>query len=158
MMTKRNKVLAIGLVALVAATAVAFVVLAQTESTETTSSSPRAALIEKVAANLGVDKDALVAAFEKARIEMIDDAVVAGRITEEQAQQMKQGIEARQAMRDVLEKAVADGKITQEQLALLGQRGGRGMPGRQGFMPRGGKGPGDCGRGFMGPMMWDKRP
>lgn len=152
-MTKRNRLLMIGLVALVAAAAVAFVVLAQTASTEPTSSSPREALIEKIAANLGVDKDALVAAFEKARIEMIDDAVVAGRITAEQAQRMKQGIEARQAMRDVMEQAIADGKITPDQLALLGQRGGRGMPGQQGFMPRGGKGGGcggdcgeDCGR------------
>ncbi len=148
-MRKRNRLLAIGLVALVAAAAVAFVVLAQTETEETEPATPRAAWIEKVAANLGVDAVVLVAAFEKARIEMIDDAVVAGRITAEQAQRMKQGIAARQAMRDVMEQAIAEGKITQDQLALLGQRGGRGMPGRQGLMGRWFRGPrGEC----------DKRP
>jgi polyhydroxyalkanoate synthesis regulator phasin len=151
-MTKRNRLLVLGLVAALAAVTVAFVVWAQTGNTEATTSSPRQALLEKVAAALGVEVDALVAAFEKARLEMIDEAVAAGQLTEEQALAMKERIAARHAMRDVLDQAVADGKITADQLALLGER--RGMA----------EGPGairarrgcSCDDEFMGPMRWRK--
>lgn len=134
-MTRRSKAVAMGLVAVVAATAVAFVVLGQAD-TEAAVTAPREGLLAKVAANLGVSADDLVAAFTKARLEMIDEAVAAGRITAEQAQAMKDRIEARQALRDVLDQAVAAGKITRDQLALV--RGpGRGMLGREGVMLRG---------------------
>lgn len=72
-----------------------------------------------MAANLGVSVDDLVAAFTKARMELIDEAVAAGRITPEQAEELKNRIEARQALRDVMEEAIASGKITPEQLQYL---------------------------------------
>ncbi|HAZ27837.1 TPA: hypothetical protein DCY67_04350 [Candidatus Acetothermia bacterium] len=138
-MTKRNRVLVVGLVALVAATAVAFVVLAQTEGTVAATPSPRRALIERIAANLGVEADALVAAFATARLEMIDEAVAAGRITAEQALAMKDRIVARRALHDVFAQAIADGRITQDQLALMRQRD-RGGFGGPGALRRGGRG------------------
>jgi polyhydroxyalkanoate synthesis regulator phasin len=152
-MTKRNRLLVLGLVAALAAATVAFVVWAQTGGTEMATSSPRQALLEKVAAALGVEVDALVAAFEKARLEMIDEAVASGRLTEEQVLAMKQGIAARQAMRDVLDQAVADGKITPDQLALLGER--RGMAEGSGALFRARRGC-SCDDQFMGPMRWRK--
>ncbi|MBC7220934.1 hypothetical protein H5T55_05635 [Candidatus Bipolaricaulota bacterium] len=134
-MTRRSKAVGMGLVAVVAATAVAFVVLGQDDA-EVAATAPREGLLAKVAANLGVSADDLVAAFTKARLEMIDEAVAAGRISAEQAQALKDRIEARQALRDVLDQAVAAGKITRDQLALV--RGpGRGMFGREGGMLRG---------------------
>lgn len=148
-MTKRNKVLLTGLLALVAALSVAFVVLGQTTSPQArVAAGTRSDLWSKVAANLGITTDALVAAFEKAEIQTIDEALAAGTITEEQAQKMKAGIEARKAMQAVLEQAVADGKITQEQLDLLGVRPGSGLLGQRGFTSRGkgGGGPGCHGR------------
>ncbi len=134
-MTKRSKAVAMGLVAVVAATAVAFVVFGQADA-ESAATAPREGLLAKVAANLGVSADDLVAAFTKARLEMIDEAVAAGRISAEQGQAMKDRIEARQALRDVLDQAIAAGKITRDQLALV-RGSGRGMFGREGGMLRG---------------------
>lgn len=133
-MNKRTKVMMMGLVAVVAAASVAFVVFAQTDSEST--ASPHRSMLARVAANLGVPVDELAAAFAQARLEMIDEAVAAGRITEEQAQAMKARIEARGALRDVFAEALAAGKITQDQLALLRGRG-EGMMGRDRAMPRG---------------------
>lgn len=125
-MTKRTKALVIGAVAALAVATVAVVVFGQTA---TTAPSPREGFLAKVAANLGVSVDDLVAAFSKARMELIDEAVAAGRITAEQAQAMKKRIEARQALRDVMEEAIASGKITPEQLQYLRERR---MPDRAG--------------------------
>lgn len=134
-MTRRSKAVVMGLVAIAAATAVAFVVLGQADPWAA-ATAPREGLLAKVAANLGVSADDLVAAFTKARLEMIDEAVAAGQITPEQAQAMKDRIEARQALRDVLDEAVAAGELTRDQLALV--RGpGRGIGGREGGMLRG---------------------
>ncbi len=116
-MTKRGKVLVIGAVAALAVAAVAFVVVGQTGATSVTPR--RDAFLEKVAAHLGVSVDDLVAAFEKARFEQIDEAVAAGKITPEQAEALKARIEARKALREVLDEALASGKITQEQLDLF---------------------------------------
>lgn len=144
-MKRGTKLLLIGLMVLVASLSVAFVILAQTTGTQAASAGKRSDLWEKVAANLGITRAALVAAFDQAEVQLIDEALTAGTITEEQAQRMKAGIEARRAMDAVLEQAIADGKITQDQLALLGRRGGiPGMCGRRGFLPSG-KGGGNPG-------------
>lgn len=148
-MTKRNKILLTGLVALVAALSVTLVVLGQTARTEAASGAgKRSDLWAKVAANLGITKDALVAAFDQAEIQMIDEALAAGTITEEQATAMKSRIEARKAMDAVLNQAIADGKITPEQLDLLGRRAGPGQAGQRECMSpgKGGGGPGCRGR------------
>ena len=133
-MTKRVKATVMGLVAVVAAASVAFVVLAQTD--DMTPASGRDGVLAKVAANLGVSVEDLVSAFTKARVELIDEAVVAGRITEEKAQEMKARMEARQALRGLFADALAQGKITQDQLSLLRGRAGARMA-REGGMPRG---------------------
>lgn len=101
-----------------------------------------------MAANLGISTDALIAAFDKAEVELIEEALAAGTITEEQAAAMKAQIEARRAMDAVLAQAVADGKITQEQLELLGIRPGPGPMKGRGFFSqgKGGGGPGPLGR------------
>lgn len=124
-MTRRTKVLVMGLLALVAATAVAFVVFAQPgAAAPARRDGLLAKVVAKVAANLGVSTDDLVAAFTKARIELIDEAVAEGKITAEQAQAMKDRLEARRALRDVMAEAIASGKITPEQLTLLRGRAG----------------------------------
>lgn len=130
-MNKRTKAMVLGLVAVVAAASVAFVVFAQTDS-GSAAFPPRERMLAKVAANLGVSTDELVAAFAQARLEMIDEAVAAGQITEEQAQEMKDRIAARQALRGVFDQAIEEGKITQDQLALLRGRMG-GMTGCDGL-------------------------
>lgn len=149
-MIRRTKVIVLTVLALVAATAVAVVVWGQTEGA--TAAGKRDGLLSKVAANLGVSVEELVGAFLDARLEMIDEAVAAGRITEEQAQAMKARIEARQALREVLDQAVKEGKITPNQLTLL--------RGRAGILDRGGGDPRGCGlRGRMpiGRMMRDRK-
>ncbi|HPD06855.1 MAG TPA: DUF2680 domain-containing protein [Candidatus Bipolaricaulis sp.] len=123
-MKNQTKRVAVSVVALVAVALVAFAVFAQTDS-GAAAPEPKG-LLAKVAANLGVSVDDLVAAFTAARLEMIDEAVAAGEITAEQAQVMKERIEARQALRVVLAEAIEDGKITRDQLALL-----RGQPDRR---------------------------
>jgi len=141
-MINRTKAIVMAVMAVVAATTVAFVVFAQADTDSATS--PREGLLAKVAANLGVSVDDLLTAFSKARLEMIDEAVAAGRITAEQAQLMKDRIEARQALREVFAEAMADGKITPDQLALLrGRMGGR--TDVRGAMP--------AGRGVAGRML-----
>jgi len=96
----------------------------ETEVVETT-------FLERVAANLGVDQEALAEAMELAHIQGIDEAVAAGRLTEEQAETMKGQIEARQAFRDVIDNAIASGELTEEQAELLQLRGLQGgMMGR----------------------------
>ncbi|MGD9840650.1 MAG: DUF2680 domain-containing protein [Candidatus Bipolaricaulis sp.] len=122
-MRKQSKWIAVGLVALVAVAMVTFAAFAQTDSGAVVSESK--GLLARVAANLGVSVDDLVAAFTTARLEMIDEAVAAGEITAEQAQVMKERIEAHQALREVLAAAIEDGTITRDQLALL-----RGQPDR----------------------------
>ncbi len=147
-MTRQKKFLVGGILALAAGLSVALVALGQTGGTPASRARVRSDLWAKVAANLGISKDALVAAFEKAEVQLIDEALAAGTITEEQAAAMKAQIEARRAMDDVLAQAVADGKITQEQLELLGIRGGSGPMMGHGFLGhgKGGGGPGPLGR------------
>ncbi|MCX7750160.1 MAG: YckD family protein [Candidatus Bipolaricaulota bacterium] len=135
-MTKRARALAIGAVAALAVAAVAFVVVGQTGA----ASPRRGAFLEKVAAHLGVSVDALKGALEKAHLEMIDEAVAAGKLTPEQAEALKARLEARKALREVLDEAIASGKITEEQLGALRER----LMGRAGRFP---------GRGIRGRIM-----
>ena len=53
---------------------------------------PVATFLAKVAEKLGVSEDKLNTAVQEAQTEMIDEAVAQGRLTEEQAAQMKEGI------------------------------------------------------------------
>lgn len=147
-MTRQKKFVVGGILALAAGLSLALVALGQTGTTQGSVARVRSDLWAKVAANLGISKDALVAAFEKAEVQLIDEALAAGTITEEQAAAMKAQIEARRAMDAVLAQAVADGKITQEQLELLGIRGGPGPMMGRGFLGqgKGGGGPGPLGR------------
>lgn len=147
-MTRKNKFLVGGILALAAGLSLALVALGQSAATQGSVARVRSDLWAKVAANLGISTDALVAAFDKAEVELIDEALAAGTITEEQAAAMKAQIEARRAMDAVLAQAVADGKITQEQLELLGVRPGPGPMMGRGFLGqgKGGGGPGPLGR------------
>jgi len=77
----------------------------------------------KVARNLGIDEAKLTAAMNAARVEAIDEAQAAGRITEEQATAMKERLAAETAMDQLVAEGIASGKITHEQARLLGGRG-----------------------------------
>ena len=141
-MNRRMKT--VGIVALVLAVAgvIAGVAIAQTQ-TQTTSAAPpvSTSFLAKVAANLGITEDALVAACEKANLETIDEAVAAGRMTAEQAAEMKARVEANQALSKLIAQGVVSGQLTKDQASLLNQ----GAPGRA--MMRGGRGEG-----------WGQRP
>lgn len=54
---------------------------------------PVGTLLEKVADKLGVSQDELETAFQDARIEMIDEAVAAGQLTEEEAERLRERVE-----------------------------------------------------------------
>lgn len=134
-MKNRKKVLTIVAVALLAAGLVAGFVLAQdSDETPVVSSSARDTLLEKVAAILGIEEAALADAFEQARLESIDDAVAAGSLTEEQAEAMKAGIEARHALQEVIGDAIQSGELTEDQANLLRDRAAlAGRMGQHGF-------------------------
>ena len=53
---------------------------------------PFAGFLAKVAAKLGVSEDQLKGAIDEAQIETIDEAVASGRLTQEQADQMKERV------------------------------------------------------------------
>jgi hypothetical protein len=160
-MRKRNRVLTIAVVVLLAAGLAAGFVLAQdSEETSTAAGSDQETMLGRVASILGMEEAALVAAFEQARLEAIDAAVAEGRLTEEQAEAMKAAIETRSAIRTVIENAIESGDLTEDQARLLQQRFqgmrsigslGHGFQGRaQGFGdPTEGQGEGARGFGFM---------
>ena len=137
-MRNRKKVLTSAAVVLLAAGLAAGFVLAQdAEGTGAVASTSPDTLRGKLAAILGIEESALADAFEQVRLEGIDEAVAAGTITEEQAEAMKAGIAARNALQDVIDEAIESGDLTQEQADLLGQRlsqgrqmGQRGLQGR----------------------------
>lgn len=81
-MSKRGKVIGLTLLALIAAAAIGFVVWAQTTNSSQT-------FLGRVAAKLGVTEDALIQAMFEARAEMIDQAVVEGKISQAQADYLK---------------------------------------------------------------------
>jgi hypothetical protein len=59
----------------------------------------RAPLLERVAAKLGIDVDTLRGAFKDSGLEMVDEALADGRITEQQAEYARERIEAGKPVR-----------------------------------------------------------
>ena len=163
-MKRRTKVLGVGLVAMSLAAIVVGLVFAQ-DSEETTSpvALPQT-FLGKVAANLGVEEDTLAEAITQAQLQSIDEAVEQGRITEEEAERLKEQLDARQTTVQMIEDAVAEGELTQEQANLMLQRlGGFGLRGGRaiglGCTPGGLSGSFDAMRfgGSFGPMQFGCR-
>jgi len=141
-MNRRMKVLGVVALVLTVAGVIAGVAIAQTQTQMTSAATPASmSFLAKVAANLGITEDVLVAAYEKANLQMIDEAVAAGQMTAGQAAEMKARVEANQALQKLIAQGVASGQLTKEQALLLNQ----GSPG--GSMMRGGRGEG-----------WGQRP
>ena len=97
----------------------------------------------EIAEELGIEEADLQEAFKAARIAHIEQAVVDGDLTQEQAdaileqmEQAEQIAEAMEAMRNAeIEEALANGVITEEQAELLrglGGKGGAGFGGQRG--------------------------
>ncbi len=157
-MKRKTKVLGgVGLVAtLVAATAVGLV-LAQSADETTSSIALPQTFLGRVAANLGVEDDALVEAMTQARLQTIDEAVEQGRITEQQAKWMKEQLEAQQTMLQMIEEALAEGEISQEQADLMTQQlSGRWLGGGKAFGPNAGFGGAEGRRPFGGFGCWNR--
>lgn len=159
-MTKRSKFLVSSLAAVLVAAALVGWVMAQGSGEQsTTSAAPQQTFLSRVAANLGVDEATLTEAIAQARLQLIDEAVEQGRITQEQADLMKQQIEGSRTMLGMIDQAIAEGRITQEQATWMKQQigGNRWMSwGPQGFCGRpGGRIRGSFGhrggRGMMAP-------
>lgn len=106
--------------------------------------------LPEIADELGVEQADLKAALSAARTAQIEQAVVDGKITQEQAEQMLERMaksaelaEALSALRTAqIDQALADGVITKEQADLLAASGGDGFLGCGGMrgarMGRGG--------------------
>ncbi len=122
----------------------------QNATTATSASTTTTSFLSKVAKSLGIDESKLTSAIETAQEQTIDEALAAGRITQEQATAMKERLTADKAMQQVIADGVTSGKITQAQADLVGGRGmGGGMMGGRG--PAGGLGEpcgGEMGRGM----------
>jgi polyhydroxyalkanoate synthesis regulator phasin len=88
---------ALGVVFLLVSSLVAGVALAQGGGTGDTQGE-RPSLAARVAAHLGVTEQQLVDAFKAARLEMLDEAVAAGKISPEEADQIRQRIEKSQGL------------------------------------------------------------
>ncbi|MGQ9477340.1 MAG: DUF2680 domain-containing protein [Candidatus Bipolaricaulia bacterium] len=131
-MSKRTKLLIGGLVAVLAAAAlVVGWVMAQGSGEQATTTAASQTFLGRVAANLGVSETKLLEAITQARLQMIDEAVQQGWITQEQAEFMKQQIFASQALLGMIDEALKQGKITQEQATWMKQwLMGRGLMGR----------------------------
>ncbi len=129
MNAKTKKVTILVTIAALAAVAVTSVwVFAQSTASgsstaQSASSATSTTFLAKVAKNLGIEESALEAAIRTAREQSIDEALAAGRITQEQATAMKERLTARKAMDELIAEGVASGKITQEQADLAGARG-----------------------------------
>jgi hypothetical protein len=121
-MKTRKRAVIVGCLVLLAAALAAGLTLAQGAEEVTIEDDVAVSdvsFLGRVAANLGIDEAALVDAIELARTQEIDAAAADGRLTQEQAAEMKARIEARQALRDVLDEAIASGRLTEEQAQLL---------------------------------------
>lgn len=92
-MTKRSKFLIISLATVMVAVALVGWVMAQGSGDQSESSeAPQQSFLSRVAANLSLDEATLREAIAQARLQLIDEAVEQGRITQEQADLMKQEI------------------------------------------------------------------
>lgn len=161
-MSNRAKFLTVGLAAvLVAAALVAWAMAQGAGERPTTTATLPQTFLSRVAANLGVTEEKLLEAITQARLQLIDEAVEQGWITQEQADWMKQQISGRQAMLGMIDEALQQGKITQEQAAWMKQQiaghrtmgwGPQGFRGRGGFGHGGGFRGGPCGWGWNAPL------
>jgi polyhydroxyalkanoate synthesis regulator phasin len=88
---------ALGVVVLLVSSLVAGVALAQGGGGGD-SQGARESFAARVASHLGLTEQQLVDAFKAARLEMLDEAVAAGKITQEQADQVRQRIEQSQGL------------------------------------------------------------
>jgi len=154
-MNSRNKILvALTIILAVGGLAAGFVLAQESSEEAPAASAAPASLMTRVAGILGIPEETLADAFEQARMEQLDAAVVAGRLTEEQAQAIKDRIQARRAVCAVLEEAIASGTLTGDQVALLREGNPHAGPGGQRFGPMAGRmsgfGERTCGRfGFV---------
>jgi hypothetical protein len=115
-------------------------VFAQSSSSASTAAASTVAtssFLSKVAQNLGIDEAKLEAAVQSAHEQSIDEALAAGRITEEQATAMKERLAAQRAMGALVAEGIASGRITQEQADLLGGRGAGGLRDGRGHLSPG---------------------
>ena len=80
-------------IAAVAALAVALFAVASVGAQEGADSTPVQTFVGKLAAKLGISEDQLTNAVKDVELEMVDEALAAGRITEEQAAEMRDRIE-----------------------------------------------------------------
>lgn len=85
----RTRVALLGGVA-AAALLVAGVVGVAAQTGDSGSANPVSTFMDRLASNLGIGKDQLQAAVDKTRGQMLDDAVQQGRLTQDQADQLKQ--------------------------------------------------------------------
>lgn len=138
-MRKRGKFWLLVLVGLLALGSVGYVVYAQTTGENSSRS-----YLARVAEELGITEEALIQAMYDARVEMIDEAVAQGELTQAQADYLKAVLKAR------LEYWKAEG-----------YEGGFAW----GFGPKGfergfgrGFGPKDFGRGFFRRCPWWQAP
>lgn len=140
---KRKRIgIAVTLVMLAAVAVTGILVFAQSDGASAgtlASDGLPATFLARVAKNLGIDEAKLTAAFNAAREQTIDEALAAGRITEEQAAAMRERLAAETAMDQLVAEGIANGKITRDQAQLVG---GRGMGGPM----MGGRGFGEIGR------------
>jgi polyhydroxyalkanoate synthesis regulator phasin len=88
---------ALGVMVLLVSGLVAGVALAQGGGDGDTQGA-RESFVSRVAAHLGVTEQQLVDAFKAARLEMLDEAVAAGKISPEDADQVRQRIEESQGL------------------------------------------------------------
>jgi hypothetical protein len=101
----------LALAAAAVAAAGALMVLAQQTGAQEPQPTPatarqerRAAFLERVAANLGVDVATLERAIKDARLEAINEALAGGRITDEQAARARQRVESGERVRGARER------------------------------------------------------
>jgi membrane-bound lytic murein transglycosylase B len=80
-------------IAAVAALAVALFAVASVGAQEGTDGTPVQTFVGKLAAKLGISEDQLATAVKDVELEMVDEALAEGRITEEQAAEMRDRIE-----------------------------------------------------------------
>lgn len=126
-MSKRTKLLLVGLVGVLLAAALVGWVMAQGQGSgeqpaaTMPTATPSQTFLSRVAANLGVSETKLLEAITQARLQMIDEAVQQGWLTQQQAEFMKQQISASQALLQMVDEALKQGKITQEQATWMKQ-------------------------------------
>ncbi|MFO8009421.1 MAG: DUF2680 domain-containing protein [Dehalococcoidia bacterium] len=127
---KKKRIMLAGLAIALASIVGLMVVPAMADEGEDSSTPPEPrerceVLLGKVADNLGISTDELSSAIVDARLEMVDEALAEGIITEEQAERIKESIEVMESIRDNFpnngERPHAEGK---------GCPGGKGRMGR----------------------------